>query len=414
MSDSRPAAPAPVIIAGAGIAGLTAAIAFSRAGCEVILLERRTGFDEVGAGLQLAPNASRILIELGVTGVAREAVLPDELDIRRWDQPRAMASMPLADVGRAHGAPFWVMKRADLQTALVDAMRMSPGVNLFVDRAATGFTADAEGVTVTVRRGNGADETLRGSFLIAADGVWSQLRAPLAGAEPPRFTGHEAWRTLIPAQAAPAFMRTPRIGLWMGHDRHAVHYPVARGTQVNLVVIRSTRQPTDTGWDMAPDPDVMRKLDEGAAAPLKHLIAAAPHWRRWPLYGAPVATMAGASVGQGRAALIGDAAHPVLPFYAQGAAMAIEDAGELAALVGPALRSGDKARLATAVERFQTRRAPRAERIVAESRRNGSIFHMPWPLSLARDFAIRRKGPEGLARRQEWLYSWRQTGVGEG
>jgi salicylate hydroxylase len=325
-----------------------------------------------------------------------------------------MASMPLADIGRAHGAPFWVMKRADLQTALVDAMRMSPGVNLLVDRAATSCTADAEGVTVTVRRGNGTDETLRGSFLIAADGVWSQLRGPLAGAEPPRFTGHEAWRTLIPAQSAPAFMRAPRIALWMGHDRHAVHYPVARGTQINLVLIRSTRLPSETGWDMAVDPGVISKLDEGAATPLKHLIAAAPQWRRWPLYGAPVATMAGASVGLGRAALIGDAAHPVLPFYAQGAAMAIEDAGELAALVGPALRSGDKARLSAALERFQTRRAPRAARIVAESRRNGTIFHMPWPLSLARDYAIRRKGPEGLARRQDWLYSWRQTGVGEG
>jgi salicylate hydroxylase len=406
--------PDPVIIAGAGIAGLTAAIAFSRAGCEVILLERRTGFDEVGAGLQLAPNASRILIELGVSGVAREAVLPDGLDIRRWDQPRAMATMPLADVGRAHGAPFWVMKRADLQTALVDAMRMSPGVNLLVDRTATGFSADADGVTVTLCRGNGAEETLRGGFLIAADGVWSQLRGPLSGARPPRFTGNEAWRTLIPAQAAPAFMRVPRIGLWMGPDRHAVHYPVARATQINLVLIRTARQPANTGWDIGVDPDMVDKLDEGAAAPLKHLIAAAPQWRRWPLYGAPVATMAGASVGHGRAALIGDAAHPVLPFYAQGAAMAIEDAGELAALVGPALRSGDKGRLATAVERFQTRRAPRAERIVAESRRNGKIFHMPWPLSLARDFTIRRTGPEGLARRQDWLYSWRQTGVGEG
>jgi salicylate hydroxylase len=414
MSDSRAGSPLPVIIAGAGIAGLTAAIAFSRAGCPVILLERRTGFDEVGAGLQIAPNASRILIELGVSGIAREAVLPDELDIRRWDQPRAMASMPLADIGRAHGAPFWVMKRADLQTALVDAMRMSPAVTLLVDRAVTGFSVDAEGVVVTVRRGNGLDESLRGCFLIAADGVWSRLRGELAGAEAPRFTGHEAWRTLIPAQAAPAFMRAPRIGLWMGRNRHAVHYPVARGTQINLVLIQTARQPAETGWDMTVDPDAISRLDEGAATPLKQLIAAAPQWRRWPLYGASVATMAGASVGGGRAALIGDAAHPVLPFYAQGAAMAIEDAGELAALVGPALRSGDKARLSSALERFQARRAPRAQRIIAESRRNGSIFHMPWPLSLARDFTIRRKGAEGLAQRQEWLYSWRQTGVGEG
>jgi salicylate hydroxylase len=402
----------PVIIAGAGIAGLTAAIAFSRAGCEVVLIERRTGFDEVGAGIQIAPNASRILIALGVGGATREAVLPEALDIRRWDQPRAFASFPLAEQGRIHGSPFWVIRRADLQTALVDAMRMAPGVTLLVDRQATGFSADKDGVTVTLRRGTGADETLRGALLVAADGVWSQLRGPLSRAAPPRFTGFEAWRTLIPSRSAPAFMRSPRIGLWMGHDRHAVHYPVSRATQINLVLVRHAHAPSAAGWDMAPDPDMAGRLDEGAATPLKHLIGAAPGWRRWPLFSGEVATMAGPGVGGGRAALIGDAAHPVLPFAAQGAAMAIEDAAELATLTAPAILSGDGARLSGALARFARTRRARVEKIVAESRRNARVFHLPWPVSLARDIAIRRLGPEGFTRRQEWLYGWRPTSPG--
>ncbi|MGL4729638.1 MAG: FAD-dependent monooxygenase [Bosea sp. (in: a-proteobacteria)] len=404
----------PVIIAGAGIAGLTAAIAYSRAGCEVILLERRTGFDEIGAGIQIAPNASRILIELGVSGAAREAVLPEELDIRRWDLPRAFAHLPLANIGRNHGAPFWVMRRSDLQTALIDAMRMAPNVTLLVDRTATGFAADEAGVSVTVLRGNGSEESLRGSMLVTADGVWSQLRGQLTRAAPPRFSGYEAWRTLIPAQAAPAFMRAPRIGLWMGHNRHAVHYPVSRGTEVNLVLVRRALAPSAAGWDMAPDPDMIGKLDEGAATPLKHLIGAAPAWRRWPLFSAAACTMAGKSVGGWRAAIIGDAAHPLLPFSAQGAGMAIEDASELATLTAPAILSGDAARLAEGMARFQSRRSPRIARIVTESRRNGQVFHLPWPLNMARDMAIRRLGPEGFMRRQEWIYGWRPSSPGTG
>jgi salicylate hydroxylase len=395
---SRP----PVLIAGAGIAGLTAAIALARAGVEALLVERRPGFTEVGAGLQLSPNASSVLHRLGLApAVARHAVAPRRLDIRRWDKPRSFAGMPMQEAAEPDGAPFWCLRRADLQTALLDQARMMHGIRLMVGRRIVALTQDGRDIAVTVETERGSSETLQASALIGADGIWSDVRRLLGDAGQPAFTGHEAWRTLIPADAAAEFAHMPAVNLWLGRQGHAVHYPVAAGRFINLVLIRKGG-PAREGWTREGDRSEVQAMLAGAAKPLKALGAAAEGWQVWSLFDRPAAAMA-----KGRAALIGDAAHPVLPFLAQGAALAIEDAGLLAALLAPALAAAQEGAIEAALGRFATLRRQRAARVQETARSNGRIYHTGFPLAVARDLVLRRLGDEGMRKRYGWLYGWR-------
>jgi salicylate hydroxylase len=402
----------PVVIAGAGIAGLTAAIAFARQGLPVLLVEKRTGFEEVGAGIQLSPNASRILRALGVSALARHAVAMEQMDIRRWAEPRSFAEMAMSNANERYGAPFWTVRRADLQTALLDTARSMPGITLLVDRSVTGFAAREDGFEVSLKRGSGQSETLASAFLVGADGLWSSLRHAMGHSTRPVFSGYEAWRTLIRADAAPAFMRQPRIALWMGHGRHGVHYPVSAGAEINLVLVRkATISPAALEeWSLPPIPREIASLGDNAAIPLKHLIAAAPSWRRWPLFDSPPVTMGSRRIADGRVALIGDAAHAVLPFMAQGAALGIEDAYELASMIAPALGSEMSRHRHDAIARFNASRLPRATRLHHTARRNGARYHMGKPWSLARDSVIRHLGSQGMLARHDWIYGWKPEG----
>lgn len=399
----------PVIVAGAGIAGLTAAIAFARQGFSVALVEKRTGFQEGGAGIQLSPNATRILLDLGVAGLARNAVAPEQLDIRHWGQPRSFAHMPMAALSGTYGAPFWVTRREDLHIALLDTARAMAGITILVDRAVTGFTPEPDAIQVEILRGNGQGESIKARFLVAADGLWSSLRRAAGQNAEPAFTGFEAWRTLVPAADTPGFMRQPRVCLWMGRERHAVHYPVDAGRQVNLVLVRRTGQAhaTQEEWSGTPPASATATLSEGAALPLVDLIKAAPSWRRWPLYDSQPCIMGGAGVADGRLALIGDAAHPVLPFLAQGAALGIEDAALLAQMLGPALSDGKALVRHAAITRFNAARLPRAAKVCRAARSNGRSYHLAWPWSLARDAMVRHLGADGMVARHDWIYGWK-------
>jgi salicylate hydroxylase len=391
----------PVLIAGAGVAGLTAAVALSRAGVPVLLAERRTGFSEVGAGLQLSPNATSALKLLGLgPGVARFATAPARLDIRRWTDPRAYAGMPMNE-GGGHDAPFWALRRADLQTALLDEARMSANLKLLVGRTVTAIAETPEAVTVTLQSDRGATETVRAGLLIGADGVRSQVRSLIGDRKPLEFLGYEAWRTLIPIAAAPTFMRKPAVNLWLGQNHHAVHYPVANGAQINLVLIRAGQLPWQD-WDHDAAPGDIAPLIEAAAEPLRDLMQAAPAWRRWSLF-----DRKGAGMGRGRVALAGDAAHPVLPFMAQGAGLAIEDAAVLARLIPPALADRSADAVSRAVAAYGAERRARAEQVQALGRRNVAAYHAGFPVSTVRDFIMGRMGETGLARRHAWIYGWR-------
>jgi salicylate hydroxylase len=214
----------PVLIAGAGIGGLTAALAIARRGFEVVLFEQAERLEEIGAGIQLSPNASRVLIALGLGAtIESRAVAPQELRVMSARTARLLARAPLAGSAQRDGAPYWMIHRGDLQAALLEAVRATSAVTLRLGTRVDAFAFDGEDVMISAAGGQ------RGCALIAADGLWSGLRARLGHRDEPRFARRVAWRALVAAEAVPAEAREPAVTLWFDGDNHLVHYPVRGG-----------------------------------------------------------------------------------------------------------------------------------------------------------------------------------------
>lgn len=386
------------LIAGAGIGGLTAAIALARRGIAVTVAEKRTGFAESGAGIQLSPNAGRVLDGLDLRlQLKRASVIARRLVVRRWHDGAALSEMPMS---AGEGESFRLLKRADLHMLLLDAARAMPNIRLIVGRGVEAVAQDGDGVTATLIGENGQAETLPALGLIGADGLWSRLRELNGDASTPSFTGFEAWRALLPVTGATA--GEAQVTLHLGRDRHAVHYPVAGGRETNLVIIRAAREARD-GWSREGESALLANQVAGATPALHRLASAAGSWRGWSLYDRPPAAMA-----KGRIALLGDAAHPVLPFLAQGAALAIEDAAVLSRLLALHLERDGAAGVPAAMAAYARERAERVARVQETSRGNGRAYHLGRPWSFARDLVMKRLGPDGLRRRHDWLYDWRE------
>jgi salicylate hydroxylase len=388
--------PAPhVLIAGAGIGGLTAAIALARRGIAVTLAEKRTGFSEVGAGIQISPNAGHVLEGLDLKlQLKRAGVTVSELAVRNWADARQIASMPMGI--DENGTPFRTIRRADLHLLLLDAARTLPNIRFIMGRGLDEVATHADGITATLVSASGHRDEVRALAVVGADGAWSRVRERSIDVAPATFTGYEAWRTLVPAKSA-----TTEVSLHLGSGRHAVHYPVAGGRETNLVIMRKAAEARE-GWSREGDPKVLDAHLAGASRELRSLAAAAPGWQVWSLFDRTPAVMA-----KGRIALLGDAAHPVLPFMAQGAAMAIEDAAVLARLLAQHLQESGSAGVTAALARYAQARAERVARVQATSRANARTYHMGWPLRYGRDLVMRRLGPDGMRRRFDWLYDWR-------
>ncbi|WP_460451848.1 FAD-dependent monooxygenase [Alsobacter sp. SYSU BS001988] len=392
----------PILIAGAGIGGLTAAITLARAGRQVAILERRTRVEEVGAGIQLSPNASRVLAGLGLgAALSRAAGEPERLVVRSGRSGRLLSEMPLGDaMRRRHGAPYLLVHRADLQMALLDVARSDPNIRLAFGRTVTSVDTEGDEVSVAVEAAGGP-ETVRGSLLIGADGLWSRVAPAIGDHTEAEFIGHVAWRATVPAEAAPAALRAQETGLWLGRDAHVVHYPLRGGRVVNIVAVMRDRDAA-RGWSRPGDPAVFAARFRGWAPQLRDLLAAAPEWQVWSLFDrAPRQTWAA-----GRVALLGDAAHPVLPFLAQGGALAIEDAAVLARELARAPHD-----VPAALAAYQADRRPRARQVQAAARQNGRAYHMGFPLTVGRDLVLRGLSGQGMLKRYDWLYGWKPEGA---
>lgn len=387
----------PLIIAGAGITGLTLALTLARQGRHIALIEKRSRIDEVGAGLQISPNASRILIGLGLgPALSRVAGEPSELIVRDGKTGAPLTSMAQGEAMRqAYGAPYWHIHRADLQTVLLDAVRSLDTVTLSFGRGLVDLQQDDNGVRIETETANGQRALIEGSALIGADGVWTRSAALLGDGSEPRFTGYTAWRALLPMHEAPDLFRDNVTGLWLGPAAHLVHYPLRGGRMLNIVATISDRS-AEPGWSRPGDKASCEARFRNWAEPVRALLAAVPEWNIWSLYDRPPRP----SAARGRTALIGDAFHPVLPFLAQGAAMGIEDSAVLAQELA---RTDD---VAAAFRAYVMRRAPRTARVQKEARANGRIYHMPAPLSWARNLALKNTSAARMAQRYQWLYGF--------
>jgi salicylate hydroxylase len=389
-----------VLIAGAGIGGLTAALAIARQGLRVTVYDQAERLEEAGAGVQLSPNATRVLIALGLADrIAPAIVVPTALRLRAGDSGSDIAIMPLAAKER-YGAPYWVVHRADLQAALLAAVESDERITLKLGARIDGFILGPHGVTAKISSGEGASEE-RGRALIGADGLWSRLRESLGARTAARFAGRTAWRAVTPAAGLPEPFRAPQVHLWFGPGGHLVHYPIRAGAAVNIVAITSDDWES-TLWSTAADhTEVFTRFPRRLwAAELRELLAAPERWQKWALYDrAPSVNW-----GTGPVTLLGDAAHPMLPFLAQGAAMAIEDAAVLAEALA---RSPDDA--AAALRDYERQRQKRTARVQRASRRNDFIYHLGGPLARVRDAAIGVLGGPRLLAQFDWIYRWGET-----
>ncbi len=388
-----------VIVAGGGIAGLTAALALARAGLRATVLEQSPVLQEAGAGIQLSPNATRVLIALGLhQWLASSVTTPEAIRVMSGGSAREIARVPLGSMAeRRYGAPYWIVHRGDLQAALAAAAQATPDVDLKLGVRVEEFAAHVNGVSVLGRHQKTMIDE-RGMALVGADGIWSTIGARLRRQRPPDFAHRTAWRALVPADSVPSVFREPLVHLWLGLDAHLVHYPVKGGQLVNVVGIVFDEWNKE-GWTADGDrAEILRHFDRFAWHEMARAMIALPEqWKKWALFERRVPFRGGI----GPVTLIGDAAHPTLPFLAQGAGMAIEDAVVLADSL--ARHQNDPA---AALRHYELLRRHRTGRVQQMSRKQGRIYGLTGPEAVIRNMGMRLLGSERLLARQDWLYSW--------
>lgn len=382
-----------VLIVGGGIAGLASGLALARANASVQILERAPELTEVGAGVQLGPNVTRILNAWGLSpAIEKVAAYPVSLKTRSATSGDVLASLPLSDMATRYGSPYITIHRADLQNVLlnkVQALGADVRCSSPVQKLPTDLHENA-------------------NALIIADGAWSNLRQQLLGDGPPRITGHLAYRALLSQADLPAHLRTQDVSVWMGPKVHVVQYPVRGGEWLNVVCLTEGQLEGVTlqdlqGWNLSKtSQDTRADLQSALKNTCPHLqalVEACSNWRLWPLCDRPPMQSA-AQHAQGRIALVGDAAHPMRPYLAQGAGMAIEDAAELAHQ-WTALADQDVGQRFAA---FAHARWQRNARVQARAIRNGEIFHATGPMQWARDVGLRTLGEKLMD--MPWLYDY--------
>jgi salicylate hydroxylase len=393
-----------VIVAGAGIAGLCAALAFAERGYAVKLFEQAARIEPIGSGIQLSPNATHILERLGVLDLLKPvAVRPQAVQLKDAATLQELARVPLGQAGEVRWkAPYLVVHRGDLQNALLARVARESEIELVTNARVTNLTPYPGGITASVDVAGKAEEE-SGFLMLGADGVWSTMRGLSGGPAGSRFSGQLAWRATVAADS-PAGIALGKIAAvdcvtaFLHPGFHLVAYPMRGGAAFNLVAFTKGEAIAE-GWSRNADPAMLERAMRGTAPALAHIARDAGPWTAWPIH----------TLGRrhkwtapGGIALIGDAAHAMTPFAAQGAAMAIEDAATLAGHV-----AASPADLPGALAAWEKSRRTR----IAKVTRRGAFNHVAWhasgPIAMARNFVLRRRPPEQLAADLDWLYGWR-------
>ena len=389
MNHSRPHN-LRIAVIGGGIGGLSAALALLQAGCDVHVYEAALQFGEVGAGIQISPNASRLLHRLGRRDAMDACgVRPAAVHQRRWDDGRTLQRAPLGpDVEATFGAPYYHFHRGDLAALLAGAL---PPERAHAGHRLVGI--EERGERAVARFANGA--AVDADLIVGADGIHSRTREIVFGPEKPRFTGCVAWRSLVPAEQIAHLEIEVASHLWMGPGGHCVHYWVSARRLMNVVCIVEHGDWTRESWtDKGVVADVQARY-EGWHPTVRGLIAAFPETFIWALHDrAPLASWT-----KGRVTLLGDACHPMLPMAAQGAAQAIEDGAALAALLAA---MGDD--VPAALARYEAVRKPRATRLQEVSAVNRTRFHLPDGLEQQMRDALMMTSGDRSFDALRWLY----------
>lgn len=386
-----------VLIAGGGIGGLTSALAFQKFGHEVLLFEQSGVLDEVGAGLQISPNGMKVLNALGASArVAKDAFRPKALEMRMGKSGRLLFDIPLrkAAINR-WGADYLHVHRADLVEALKDVLlERAPGA-LVLGHKLVSYTQSVTGVTAQFESGESVD----GDVLIGADGIHSTVRNQMLGEEAPRYTGMTAWRAVAPVSELGAHEVPPTACVWVGSRRHAVTYRLRGGSLANFVGVVERKKKHLESWSATGSREDALKDFRRWNPAVTSIIEKSEKLHRWALFDRDELP----KWHDGRVALLGDACHPMLPFLAQGAVMAIEDAFVLAKQL-----SGEET-VEEGLARYEAARKPRTSRVQSGARANARLFHKGNPVTQLSTY-----GPMWLAgrmmrsfvhSRNDWLYS---------
>lgn len=385
------------LIAGGGIAGLAAALAVARAGWAATLFEASATLGEVGAGLQMSPNASRVLRWLGVLdAVSENAFRPEEAILRDGRSGQTLFRTTLGTDALARwGAPYLHVHRADLLSVLIRAAT-DAGVEIRTGARVESVVTRPEGPALRLADG----ESAAGDLVIGADGIRSALRAQINGPEAPQFSGQVAWRGTVPAERLSSGIVARAATVWAGDGRHLVTYFLRGGRLVNFVAVQERAEWTAEAWSAPGDPDELRRAFAGWHPDVIRFLGAVDTTFLWGLFTRPEQVR----WTEGALALIGDAAHPMLPFMAQGAAMALEDVGVLAGCLA------GQSDIPAALVAYETHRWPRVARVQHRSRENGRLFHLRSGLTRTGLWgligAVSRLAPSLAASRLDWLYGY--------
>ena len=382
----------PVLVIGGGIGGLATALALAKKGYRSQVLEQAHDFKEIGAGIQLGPNVFKMFSLLGLLDdIHRLATFPENLIMMDCVTAKEVTRIPLGrEFLDRFQYPYALIHRADLLNVFLKACQQSGLITLDTSRKVTALTDHGDRVSVSTNEG----PTYEGVALVGADGLWSTIRSLLLHDGNPRISGHIAYRAVLPTEEFPEQLRWPAMVLWAGEKTHLVHYPLRGGEAFNLVaVFHSNRY--EEGWDSFGDPSELHERFAGTCGEVRTLLSKINSWRMWVLCDRePVKGWA-----RGRAVLLGDAAHPMLQYLAQGACMAVEDAVCLADQVEKT--GGDFER---AFQSYEQLRYLRTARVQVTARYYGDVFHASGVVRELRNELLAGRSPQAAYDGMAWLY----------